>query len=62
MSKFISLNILSAIRLGRSKRTPSRETPGAPPVAERPSEQASGTREEPSSASRLRVNRVRVDG
>jgi hypothetical protein len=62
MSKFVSLNILASMVLGRSKKTAGRETPGAPPVAEQRSEPTAGTREEPPSASRLRVNRVRVEG
>jgi hypothetical protein len=62
MSKFISVHILSAIRLGGSKRTPSRETPRAPAVAELQADAAPGSRDEPPSASRVRVERVRIDG
>jgi hypothetical protein len=65
MSHFISLRILASIGLGRSKKTSNRETPCAPPVADRAGgEQAggSGSREEPPSASRISVNRIRVEG
>jgi hypothetical protein len=64
MSKFVSLNILASMVLGRSKKTAGRETPGAPPVAEQRGggEPSAGTREEPPSSSRMRVNRVRVEG
>ncbi|MGO8992043.1 MAG: hypothetical protein ACLQVI_01855 [Polyangiaceae bacterium] len=61
MSQFISLRILAAMGLGRSKKTSNRETPGAPPVVEG-TEIGAGEREEPSSASRLSVNRIRVEG
>jgi len=60
MSQFISLRILASIGLGRSKKTSNRETPGAPPVAERHGESAASEREEPTSASRISVNRIRV--
>jgi hypothetical protein len=62
MSQFISLKILASIGLGRSKKTSSRETPGAPPVVERTSEANDGGREEPASASRISVNRIRIEG
>jgi hypothetical protein len=58
MSKFVSLHILASIVRRRSK------TP-APPVVEQQSEPlvpGERTREEPPSASRIRVNRVRVEG
>ena len=62
MSQFISLKILASIGLGRSKKTSNRRTPGAPPVAERASDSNGGRREEPTSASRISVNRIRVEG
>ncbi len=61
MSKFISLGILSAIRLGVSRRTPSRETPRAPAVAEQPNESAPSSHDETPSASRMRVERARIE-
>ena len=62
MSQFISLRLLASLGLGRSKKTSNRETPGAPPVAERHAEPAAADREEPTSASRISVNRIRIDG
>jgi hypothetical protein len=61
MSKFISLGILSSIRFGGSRRTSGRETPRAPAVAEQQGESASGTRDETPSASRVRVERARIE-
>jgi hypothetical protein len=63
MSQFISLRILASIGLGglaRSKSTSNRETPAAPSVAERPAGVRGAEREEPSSASRISVGRMRV--
>jgi hypothetical protein len=63
MSQFISLRILASIGLGRSKRTSNRETPSAPPVAERRGEPGSGereAREERTSTSRISVGRIAV--
>jgi hypothetical protein len=60
MSKFISLGILSSIRFG-ARRTSSRETPRAPAVAEQQGEAAPGTRDETPSASRVRVERARIE-
>ena len=62
MSQFISLRLLASLGLGRSKKTSNRETPGTPPVVERHAEPASADREEPASASRISVNRIRIDG
>jgi hypothetical protein len=60
MSQFFSLSILRSIGLGRSKKTSNRETPCAPAVTERTSEPNEPGREEPTSASRISVSRVRV--
>ena len=62
MSQFISLRILASIALGQSKKTSNREVPGAPPVSESTGETSGGEREEPKSASRISVNRIRVEG
>ena len=62
MSQFISLRILASLALGRSKKTSNRETPGAPPVVETRAEPTRAGREEPSSASRISVNRIRIEG
>jgi hypothetical protein len=60
MSQFISLRILASLGLGRSK-VAHRETPKAPAVAERTGDPGARAREEPSSTSRLRVDRVRIE-
>ena len=61
MSKFISLRILASLtgktRTGSSNRT----TPKAPPVGP-PSSETPAASEEPTSASRISVSRMRVEG
>ncbi len=59
MSRFISLRILAS--LSKSKATASRETPTTPAASEAAPD-AQAPREEPSSASRISVNRIRVEG
>jgi hypothetical protein len=61
MSKFISLRVLASLGLGRSRKTSKGHTP--PPPASKPRADApASVRDEPSSASRISVNRVRIDG
>jgi len=57
MSKFISLRILASL----TRKGSNRATPKAPPVAEQAAEAPAG-REEPTSASRISVSRIRVEG
>jgi hypothetical protein len=61
MSQFISLRVLASLALGRSKKTSKGQTP-SPPVVEPRKDAPTSSREEPSSASRIRVNRDRIEG
>lgn len=56
MSQFISLRILASLALGHTKEPSRAETPDAFPVTDGPGEPSGVEREEPSSASRIRVN------
>jgi len=60
MSQFISLRVLASLGLGRSKKTSKGQTP-SPPVVEPRVDAPTSPRDEPSSASRIRVNRDRID-
>ena len=58
MSNFISLRILASLGLGKKRRSLGK-TPVAPPVGDGAREPP--TREEPTSASRISVSRVRIE-
>jgi hypothetical protein len=60
MSQFISVKVLAALRLGRSKLTAGRDRTPAPPASKPSLDSPPSGREEPSSASRISVGRIRV--
>jgi hypothetical protein len=60
MSQFISIRLLASLGLGRSKKTSKGQTP-SPPAAEPRVDAPTSSRDEPSSASRIRVNRDHID-
>ena len=61
MSQFISLRVLASLGLGQSKKTSKGHT-APPPVSEPGGDAPASARDEPSSASRISVNRVRTTG